>query len=34
MQKDKFAMIEEEHAGNFLEFIEIMPDKKIYPEIL
>ncbi|MFI3242271.1 MAG: NUDIX domain-containing protein [Alphaproteobacteria bacterium] len=34
MQKDKFAMIEEEHAGNFLEFVEITSDKKIYPEIL
>ncbi len=34
MQEDKFAMIEDEHKGRFLEFIEVTPDKKIYPEIL
>lgn len=35
MKKDRFPMIEPEFAGQFTEFIEITPDKKIYPtEIL
>ncbi|MFI3241867.1 MAG: NUDIX domain-containing protein [Alphaproteobacteria bacterium] len=34
MLKDKFSMIEKEHEGKFIEFIEITKDKRIYPEVL
>lgn len=34
MKKEKIPMIEKEMEGEFYEFVEISPDRKIYPEIL